>query len=148
MITNLHYYAYFLCRRPGQSKLTTDVTFHSIFPNFSVLTSSQRNEKDRVTIQSGVERGITLGTPIGLFVPNDDMRPADYGGMILVYFRDLHRHLLMIFVDMSQIPRPSHADFTYQIKYNVRASSGGGRASARETIGMIEYYTRALSACR
>ena len=88
-------------RRPGQSKLTTD-----------------RQEADRVTIFSGVENGVTLGTPIGLFVPNKDQRPGDYR-------------------QMSQIPRPSHADFTYQMKYGVRASSGGGRSSARETIGRV-----------
>jgi chorismate synthase len=88
-------------RRPGQSKLTTD-----------------RQEADRVTIFSGVENGITLGTPIGLFVPNKDQRPGDYR-------------------QMSRIPRPSHADFTYQMKYGVRASSGGGRSSARETIGRV-----------
>jgi chorismate synthase len=88
-------------RRPGQSKLTTD-----------------RRESDRVTILSGVENGITLGTPIGLFVPNKDQRPGDYQ-------------------EMRRIPRPSHADYTYQMKYGVRASSGGGRASARETIGRV-----------
>lgn len=88
-------------RRPGQNPLTTD-----------------RREVDQVTIYSGVENGVTLGTPIGLFVPNRDQRPGDY-----------HR--------LNQIPRPSHADFTYQMKYGLRASSGGGRASARETIGRV-----------
>jgi chorismate synthase len=88
-------------RRPGQSKLTTD-----------------RREADRVTILSGVENGKTLGTPIGLLVPNKDQRPGDYK-------------------EMSRIPRPSHADFTYQKKYGIRASSGGGRSSARETIGRV-----------
>lgn len=88
-------------RRPGQSKLTTD-----------------RQESDRVTIFSGVENGLTLGTPIGLFVPNKDQRPGDYR-------------------EMSKIPRPSHADYTYQMKYGIRASSGGGRSSARETIGRV-----------
>jgi chorismate synthase len=88
-------------RRPGQSKLTTD-----------------RNEADRVTILSGVENGRTLGTPIGLLVPNKDQRPGDYQ-------------------EMSRIPRPSHADFTYQKKYGIRAASGGGRSSARETIARV-----------
>ncbi len=88
-------------RRPGQSKVNTP-----------------RDEKDQVQILSGVEQGRTLGTPIGLFVPNQDQRPGDYG-------------------EMSQIPRPSHADFTYQMKYGIRASSGGGRSSARETIGRV-----------
>lgn len=88
-------------RRPGQSQLTTD-----------------RQEADQVTILSGVENGKTLGTPIGLLVPNKDQRPGDYK-------------------EMSRIPRPSHADFTYQVKYGIRASSGGGRSSARETIGRV-----------
>jgi chorismate synthase len=88
-------------RRPGQSKLTTD-----------------RQESDTVSILSGVENGRTLGTPIGLFVPNKDMRPGDYKSM-------------------SRVPRPSHADYTYQMKYGTRASSGGGRSSARETIGRV-----------
>jgi chorismate synthase len=88
-------------RRPGQSDLSTP-----------------RSETDRVTILSGVENGVTLGTPIGLLVPNSDQHPTDYD-------------------DMADIPRPSHADYTYQVKYGVRAQSGGGRASARETIGRV-----------
>ncbi len=88
-------------RRPGQSRLTTD-----------------RDEKDRVKILSGVEKGLTLGTPLTLFVANRDMKPADYRAM-------------------SDVPRPSHADYTYQIKYGIRASSGGGRSSARETVGRV-----------
>jgi len=88
-------------RRPGQSRLTTE-----------------REEADQVTILSGTQNGLTLGTPIGLMVPNRDQRPADY------------EHL-------DRTPRPSHADFTYQAKYGIRAASGGGRASARETIGRV-----------
>lgn len=88
-------------RRPGQSKLATD-----------------RNEADQVRILSGVENGLTLGTPIGLLVHNKDQRPGDYSAM-------------------SQIPRPSHADYTYRAKYGIHASSGGGRSSARETIGRV-----------
>lgn len=88
-------------RRPGQSIVTT-----------------ARNEKDEVSILSGVESGVTLGTPIGLFVANRDQRPGDYKAM-------------------QSIPRPSHADYTYQMKYGIRASSGGGRSSARETIGRV-----------
>ena len=95
-------------RRPGQSALTTP-----------------RNEKDRVEIQSGTEFGVTLGTPIGLVVRNEDQRPKDYGGSTM----DLY-------------PRPSHADYTYLEKYGVKASSGGGRSSARETIGMLFIYER------
>jgi chorismate synthase len=65
-----------------------------------------------------VEKGLTLGTPLALFVANRDMKPADY-------------------LDMRDVPRPSHADYTYQVKYGIRASSGGGRSSARETIGRV-----------
>ena len=88
-------------RRPGQSRLTTE-----------------RDEKDRVQILSGVENGLTLGTPLALFVANRDMKPADYRAL-------------------SDVPRPSHADYTYQKKYGIRASSGGGRSSARETVGRV-----------
>lgn len=80
--------------------------------------ATPRDEKDRVVILSGVEAGFTLGTPIALSVANRDPRPGDYG-------------------EMQAIPRPSHADFTYQAKYGVRAASGGGRSSARETIGRV-----------
>jgi chorismate synthase len=88
-------------RRPGQSHLTTP-----------------RKESDTVTILSGTENGLTLGTPIGLSIPNSDQFPKDYG-------------------HMGNIPRPSHADFTYQQKYGIRAQSGGGRASARETAARV-----------
>ncbi len=88
-------------RRPGQSKLSTE-----------------RDEADRVEILSGVENGLTLGSPISLLVRNKDQRPQDYGSM-------------------NQIPRPSHADLTYRQKYGIHASSGGGRSSARETIGRV-----------
>ena len=86
-------------------------------PGQSALTTA-RDEKDRVHILSGVEGGYTLGTPVALLVHNEDQRPHDYSSM-------------------GDVPRPSHADFTYQTKYGVRASSGGGRASARETIGRV-----------
>ncbi|KAI0310993.1 chorismate synthase [Amylostereum chailletii] len=88
-------------RRPGQSNLTTP-----------------RDEKDLVHLQSGVEHGVTLGTPIGLLVKNEDQRPKDYS-------------------ETDLYPRPSHADYTYLEKYGVKASSGGGRSSARETIGRV-----------
>ncbi len=86
-------------------------------PGQSDLTTP-RQEDDQVTIYSGTEFGRTLGTPIMLLINNKDQRPQDYG-------------------EMSRIPRPSHADFTYQMKYGIRASSGGGRSSARETIGRV-----------
>ncbi len=86
-------------------------------PGQSNMTTA-RAESDTVTIVSGVENGFTLGTPIALLVPNTDQRPGDYA-------------------EMSNIPRPSHADFTYLQKYGIKASSGGGRSSARETIGRV-----------
>lgn len=86
-------------------------------PGQSAL-STDRQEADQVIILSGTENGKTLGTPIGLQVANKDHRPKDYG-------------------EMRDIPRPSHADYTYQMKYGIRASSGGGRSSARETIGSV-----------
>lgn len=86
-------------------------------PGQSAL-STDRQEADQVIILSGTENGKTLGTPIGLQVANKDQRPKDYG-------------------NMQDIPRPSHADYTYQMKYGIRASSGGGRSSARETIGSV-----------
>lgn len=86
-------------------------------PGQSNLTTP-RDEVDKVFILSGCENGKTLGTPIGLMVNNLDQKPNDYK-------------------EMSNVPRPSHADFTYQEKYGNRASSGGGRSSARETIGRV-----------
>lgn len=86
-------------------------------PGQSALTTA-RQEADQVFIQSGTEHGKTLGTPIGLLVNNLDQRPKDYSSM-------------------NEIPRPSHADYTYQMKYGVKASSGGGRSSARETIARV-----------
>lgn len=91
-------------------------------PGQSALTTP-RDEKDKVEIQSGTEFGITLGTPIAMVVRNEDQRPHDYGGGGKS--------------DMDSFPRPSHADFTYLEKYGVKASSGGGRSSARETIGRV-----------
>jgi hypothetical protein len=91
-------------------------------PGQSALTTP-RDEKDRVEIQSGTEFGVTLGTPIAMIVRNEDQRPKDYGGST-----------------MDMYPRPSHADFTYLEKYGVKASSGGGRSSARETIGMLSKF--------
>ncbi len=86
-------------------------------PGQSHLTTP-RSEADRVTIYSGCEAGYTLGTPIMCLVHNRDQRPGDYKAM-------------------ADIPRPSHADYTYQAKYGIRASSGGGRSSSRETIGRV-----------
>jgi chorismate synthase len=79
---------------------------------------SQRKEPDTVEILSGLHEGVTLGTPIAMLVRNQDARSRDYEEMRTKY-------------------RPSHADFTYDQKYGVRAWSGGGRASARETVGRV-----------
>lgn len=86
-------------------------------PGQSDLTT-QRREQDRVEILSGVQQGATLGTPIALLVRNRDQRPGDYQ-------------------EILDAPRPSHADYTYWKKYGVRAKSGGGRASARETAARV-----------
>jgi chorismate synthase len=79
---------------------------------------SQRAEEDRCQILSGVFEGRTLGTPISVLVMNKDARPEDYAQMQSAF-------------------RPSHADFTYESKYGIRNWQGGGRASARETIGRV-----------
>ena len=88
-------------RRPGQSDITTP-----------------RKESDAAAIVSGVYEGQTLGTPIGIYVPNGDHRPSAY-------------------TEMKDKFRPSHADFTYQTKFGIRNHEGGGRSSARETIGRV-----------
>lgn len=80
--------------------------------------STPRNEGDRVEILSGVYQGKTTGTPIALLVRNTDQRPQAYD-------------------KLRELFRPSHADFTYTAKYGFRNPEGGGRASARETIGRV-----------
>lgn len=86
-------------------------------PGQSRLTTP-RNEKDRVMLLSGVDNGRTLGGPIAMMVHNQDVRPVDYW-------------------EQPAAPRPSHADYTYRLKYGAHAASGGGRASARETIARV-----------
>jgi chorismate synthase len=88
-------------RRPGQSRIV-----------------SPRKESDSVQILSGTFGGKTLGTPICLWVKNEDARPEAYAEMETKF-------------------RPSHADFTYFAKYGIRNWQGGGRASARETVGRV-----------
>ena len=82
----------------------------------SIVTT--RDEPDRCQILSGVFEGRTLGTPISILVRNEDARPEAYA-------------------ETAQTYRPSHADFTYEAKYGIRNWQGGGRASARETIGRV-----------
>jgi len=86
-------------------------------PGQSKLTT-QRKEADRCEILSGVFEGKTLGTPIAILVRNKDARPEDYSAIARKF-------------------RPSHADYTYEAKYGIRNWQGGGRASARETIGRV-----------
>jgi chorismate synthase len=88
-------------RRPGQSKIVTP-----------------RKETDTVQILSGVFEGRTLGTPISMWVKNEDQRSEAYDEMAAKF-------------------RPSHADYTYHAKFGHRAWPGGGRTSARETIGRV-----------
>ncbi len=79
---------------------------------------SQRKESDQVEVLSGLSDGVTLGTPIAMMIRNQDARSKDYE-------------------DISRAYRPSHADYTYDAKYGIRATAGGGRASARETAGRV-----------
>jgi len=88
-------------RRPGQSPIVTP-----------------RQEADRVEILSGTFKGKTLGTPISMWVKNEDARPEAYNEMATKF-------------------RPSHADYTYQAKFGIRNWQGGGRTSARETVGRV-----------
>ncbi|KJH71393.1 chorismate synthase [Aliterella atlantica] len=86
-------------------------------PGQSKITTP-RKEADTCEILSGVFEGKTLGTPIAILVRNKDTRPQDYD-------------------EMAQSYRPSHADATYDAKYGIRNWQGGGRSSARETIGRV-----------
>lgn len=88
-------------RRPGQSALTT-----------------ARAEADKVEFLSGFLDGVSLGTPVGFIIRNEDYRSGDYDSMAALY-------------------RPNHADYTYDAKYGIRAVAGGGRASARGTAAYV-----------
>jgi chorismate synthase len=88
-------------RRPAQSRHT-----------------SQRRERDRVSIQSGVFEGLTTGTPVSLIIANEDARPRDYN-------------------ELAGVFRPGHADYSYAMKYGHRDPRGGGRSSARETAARV-----------
>lgn len=86
-------------------------------PGQSKITT-QRKESDKVSILSGVFEGYSTGTPIAMLIPNEDQRSKDYS-----HIKDKYR--------------PSHADYTYQIKYGIRDYRGGGRSSARETAARV-----------
>lgn len=86
-------------------------------PGQGAVTTA-RNEKDQVKILSGVFEGKTTGTPISFVVFNEDQHSADYS-------------------DVQKWYRPSHADLSYDLKYGFRDYRGGGRSSARETIGRV-----------
>lgn len=79
---------------------------------------SQRSETDKIEILSGIFDGKSLGTPIGFFIRNKDSKSKDYNHLKDVY-------------------RPSHADYTYEMKYGIRDHRGGGRSSARETVSRV-----------
>lgn len=79
---------------------------------------TQRKENDQVEFLSGIFEGKTMGTPIGFIVQNEDQKPKDYEHNTDVY-------------------RPSHADYTYDLKYGMRDHRGGGRSSARETVSRV-----------
>lgn len=97
-------------------------------PGQSALTTARR-ESDRVEILSGVFEGVSTGTPIGFLVRNSDQHSADYDNLRNVF-------------------RPSHADYTYQMKYGVRDHRGGGRSSARETVSRVVAGAFAMLALR
>lgn len=86
-------------------------------PGQSRITT-QRREADEFEVLSGVFEGKTTGTPIALLIRNEDQRSKDYSHIATQY-------------------RPSHADYTYQVKYGVRDYRGGGRSSARETAARV-----------
>lgn len=86
-------------------------------PGQSALTTA-RKESDRVEFLSGLYKGQTTGTPLAFLLRNEDARPQDYDAMKSAY-------------------RPSHADFTYDMRYGLRDPRGGGRASARETASRV-----------
>jgi chorismate synthase len=88
-------------RKPGQSSIVT-----------------QRKESDTPQIHSGIFEGFTTGTPIHIFIPNEDQRSKDYSHITNKY-------------------RPSHADYVYDVKYGNRDYRGGGRSSARETAARV-----------
>ncbi|MCX6123542.1 MAG: chorismate synthase [Proteobacteria bacterium] len=88
-------------RRPGQSHLTTP-----------------RTETDQIIVHSGIEDGLSLGSPVTMLVENQDQRPDDYK-------------------DIEDALRPSHADFTTLARFGIKSKSGSGRSSARETIGRV-----------
>jgi len=85
-------------RRPGQTR----------------LLSTTRGEADIVSILSGTERGLTLGTPVCLLVPNEDARPGDYAAM-------------------AAVPRPGHADYTYEVRARGPRGGEGGWVVGRRT---------------
>ncbi|MEG0253446.1 MAG: chorismate synthase, partial [Muribaculaceae bacterium] len=88
-------------RRPGQSSIVTN-----------------RDEKDRIKILSGLFENVTTGTPIGFIIENENQHSTDYE-------------------NIKDTFRPSHADYTYSTKYGIRDYRGGGRSSARETISRV-----------
>ena len=82
------------------------------------IASTQRKEEDKVEILSGIFEGKTTGTPISMIVWNKDADSSAYE-------------------TLRNRPRPGHADYAYQMKYGLRDHRGGGRASARETVGRV-----------
>lgn len=102
---------------PAGMELDMDFIQHELDrrrPGQSAITTP-RKESDKVHFLSGLYEGVTTGTPIGFIIWNDNQHSSDYD-------------------NMKDVFRPSHADYTYQVKYGIRDHRGGGRSSARETI--------------
>ena len=106
---------------PGGVRIDMDVILRETArrrPGQSHLVTA-RNEKDIPELLSGLtDDMVTLGTPIGFIVRNTDQRSGDYS-------------------EMSELYRPNHADFTYDMRYGLHEARGGGRASARETLNWV-----------
>lgn len=105
---------------PSNIKVDLDFIQHEIDRRKGGLNlySTQRKESDTIEILSGVFEGYTTGTPIGIFIKNNNTKSSDYD-------------------DIKDLFRPSHADFTYFYKYDIRDYRGGGRSSARESVARV-----------
>lgn len=105
---------------PSQINISEDEIQKEIDRRKPILSgiSTERREKDKIKILSGIFKQKTLGTPIAIIVENNDTRPEDYE-------------------DLKNTFREGHADLTYELKYGIRDYRGGGRSSGRETVARV-----------